>query len=400
MTFPFYKQPRSKVSGPTCLRIIAKHYGTLITLKEIREILETNREGNSLLKINILIFLGMLLIGCKNPESIGLLTVEVPKKTDQGIELNEISDSVIKITLENHEEALITNVKEVVRIDSYFVVITIDHRIFIFEQSGKFFKALGRQGDGPGEYKFVNAIGVDEDLRKFYIVSLRKVLVYTFEFNLVDEFTLDFFISNLSFEKDKIHVISYEYEIVVDGGFATETSLYILNNNFKTLDTIPLRKVVRKDRQASLLGYDKFISTNGFNSFIYAPVATNEHFLRDTVFQLDTDSIIPYAKLGFAEPHLDERRIKRYVIANIFLTANYLGSHYYKDGNDIYFFLYNRKTSKAYNFKGGPLDDEGDTVVLNLLDASSDTFYYVKTIGFTNASKEEQNPVIGIVRLK
>ena len=118
-------------------------------------------------KINILVFLGMLLVGCKHPETIGLLTVEVPNKTDQGIELNEISDSVIKITLENHEDALITNVKEVVRIDSYFGVITFDHRILIFDQSGKFFKALGRQGDGPGEYKFVNAFGVDEDLRRF-----------------------------------------------------------------------------------------------------------------------------------------------------------------------------------------------------------------------------------------
>ena len=82
------------------------------------------------------------------------------------------------------------------------------------------------------------------------------------------------------------------------------------------------------------------------------------------------------------------------------MTANYLCSHYYKDGNDIYFFLYDRKTSKAYNFKGGPLDDEGDTVVLNLLDARSDTFYYVKSMGFTNSSMEEQNPVIGIVKLK
>jgi hypothetical protein len=369
-------------------------------MKEIREILETTREGNSLLKINILIFLGMVLIGCHNPETKGLFTIEVPNKTDQGIELNQISDSIVKIKLENHEDALITNVKEVVRIDSYFVVITIDHRILIFDQSGKFFKALGRQGDGPGEYKFVNAIGVDEDLRKFYIVSLRKVLVYTFEFNLVDEFTLDFFISNLSFDKNKIYVISYEYEIPVDGGFATETSIYILDKNFNGLDSIPIRRVVRKDRQAGLLGYSKYISTNGSDSFIYAPVATNEPFLRDTVFQLDNNRIIPYAKLRFAEPHLDERANKRYWIANIFLTPNYLGSHYYKDGNDIYFFLYNRKTSKAYNFKGGPLDDEGDTVVLNLLDASSDTFYYVKSIGFTNTSSEEQNPVIGIVRLK
>ncbi|WP_235010019.1 cysteine peptidase family C39 domain-containing protein [Algoriphagus boritolerans] len=51
-TFPQYKQPDSKDCGPTCLRIIAKHYGKLISLKEIREISETTRDGSSLLKLS------------------------------------------------------------------------------------------------------------------------------------------------------------------------------------------------------------------------------------------------------------------------------------------------------------------------------------------------------------
>jgi ATP-binding cassette, subfamily B, bacterial len=51
-SFPFYKQPDSKDCGPTCLRIVAKHYGKLISLKEIREISETTREGSSLLKLS------------------------------------------------------------------------------------------------------------------------------------------------------------------------------------------------------------------------------------------------------------------------------------------------------------------------------------------------------------
>ncbi len=50
--FPFYKQPDSKDCGPTCLRIIAKYYGKLISLQEIREISETTREGSSLLKLS------------------------------------------------------------------------------------------------------------------------------------------------------------------------------------------------------------------------------------------------------------------------------------------------------------------------------------------------------------
>ena len=50
--FPFYKQPDFKDCGPTCLRIVAKHYGKLVSLQEIRELSETTREGSNLMKLS------------------------------------------------------------------------------------------------------------------------------------------------------------------------------------------------------------------------------------------------------------------------------------------------------------------------------------------------------------
>jgi ATP-binding cassette subfamily B protein len=64
--FPHYKQSDSKDCGPTCLRIIAKHYGKLISLKEIREISETTRAGSSLLKLSETAkAMGFITIGVK-----------------------------------------------------------------------------------------------------------------------------------------------------------------------------------------------------------------------------------------------------------------------------------------------------------------------------------------------
>lgn len=51
-SFPFYKQPDAKDCGPTCLRIVAKYYGKLISLQEIRELSETTRSGSNLLKLS------------------------------------------------------------------------------------------------------------------------------------------------------------------------------------------------------------------------------------------------------------------------------------------------------------------------------------------------------------
>ncbi|MCC9063584.1 peptidase domain-containing ABC transporter [Flavobacterium piscisymbiosum] len=47
--FPFYKQADFKDCGPTCLKIIAKHYGKTIQIQELRYISETTREGSNLL---------------------------------------------------------------------------------------------------------------------------------------------------------------------------------------------------------------------------------------------------------------------------------------------------------------------------------------------------------------
>lgn len=50
--FPFYKQLDAKDCGPTCLRIISKYYGKLISLQELRELSETTRVGSNLLKLS------------------------------------------------------------------------------------------------------------------------------------------------------------------------------------------------------------------------------------------------------------------------------------------------------------------------------------------------------------
>ena len=51
-TFPTYHQSESKDCGPTCLKIIAKHYGKTINIQELRDLSETNREGSNLLNIS------------------------------------------------------------------------------------------------------------------------------------------------------------------------------------------------------------------------------------------------------------------------------------------------------------------------------------------------------------
>ena len=64
--FPFYRQSEAKDCGPTCLKIICKHYKKNISIKKLREISETNREGSSLLRLSDAAeFLGLRTLGVK-----------------------------------------------------------------------------------------------------------------------------------------------------------------------------------------------------------------------------------------------------------------------------------------------------------------------------------------------
>ncbi|MEA3443542.1 MAG: cysteine peptidase family C39 domain-containing protein, partial [Bacteroidota bacterium] len=50
--FPYYKQHDAMDCGPSCLRMIAKHYGKSISLQKIRDLSHISREGVSLLGIS------------------------------------------------------------------------------------------------------------------------------------------------------------------------------------------------------------------------------------------------------------------------------------------------------------------------------------------------------------
>ena len=51
MKFPFYKQQDAMDCGPTCLRMVAKHYGKNIAIQHLRNLCEIGKEGVNLLGI-------------------------------------------------------------------------------------------------------------------------------------------------------------------------------------------------------------------------------------------------------------------------------------------------------------------------------------------------------------
>lgn len=86
-TFQFYKQPDQMDCGPTCLRMVAKHFGKNFSLQKLRETSGINREGVSLLGIS------------EAAEKIGFRTMGSRLSIDQ---LNDIELPTILHWDQNH----------------------------------------------------------------------------------------------------------------------------------------------------------------------------------------------------------------------------------------------------------------------------------------------------------
>lgn len=74
--FPFYKQLGQMDCGPTCLRMVAKHYGKNFSLQKLRDISGINKEGVSLFGISeVAEKIGFRTVGSR-------LSLEQLKKTE------------------------------------------------------------------------------------------------------------------------------------------------------------------------------------------------------------------------------------------------------------------------------------------------------------------------------
>ncbi|EOZ93491.1 hypothetical protein A33Q_3750 [Indibacter alkaliphilus LW1] len=340
---------------------------------------------------------------CTEKPKSELIEINVPSKVNTEVTLNDIADSIQYIQLETRPDAFISRIKEVLLHDDKLYIWYLFQKILVFDLEGKFLGALGKQGEGPGEYRSVSAMAIDDISGEIYLFAGKKIMRYSPEHELIEEKRID---SSLDFGFDFFRIlggerfgISQEYGNVVEGGFANETKLYRFDAAMAVIDTLPLRNVIMEKKIASALGYTDYISSYDGKHFIYTPVTTNENYLRDTLYQLRDMQLKPFAKLNFPKPHLDDRGFKKYYIANVVHTANYISSHFYEKSS-LHQFLFHMESGKGYLVKDGFLDEDGDRFSLRVLSAEEDLFYFVKPAAFVSGEQEEANPVIGLVKLK
>ena len=355
-------------------------------------------------KKNILILtfyfaLSVLILGCTESTMSELATIKIPDKTDDPLSLSEMAKSVQRVQLETTQGNYLGYIDEV-KLYNKRLYLADGSRILIFDLSGNFIQKLGRQGEGPGEYSRVTSMDIDDNSGNIYVSAYNKILVYNTDYELVEERKLGYPIQYLKILNGKLFIVSEEIGVEVGDKFANQTNLYELETSFEISDTVPFRTILLDQRHVGGYGFRYWLSEIKEGLFVFMPVLTPENMIRDTLYQIKDKMVISALRFHFERPQsLDERGYQTLLLYNIVNSSSYYILEYDQDW-ERFMFLYDKKNNAGFNLSEGLIDDEGDPVFLRPLDLNHDVFYYIKKVEYADSSIEEQNPEIGIVKLK
>ena len=113
-----------------------------------------------------------------------LSPAEQDKKMKEVYNLSSITDNVEYIVLgsknDKGEEEYIKKALQVIVGKEYIFVNTMD-RGLLFQRDGKFIRKIGRLGQGPKEYSYVEDMDIDETAGRIYVKSGGKLVAYSFD---------------------------------------------------------------------------------------------------------------------------------------------------------------------------------------------------------------------------
>jgi hypothetical protein len=163
--------------------------------------------------------------------------------------------------------------------------------------------------------------------------------------------------------------------------------------------------------------FSDFIVKNGTSIYVYPNEvyskwdAPNVKVLRDTLYRLEHNQLIPELKLKFRNDGFDGYGDKIIDLYNLYRSSRYIFAYYQYNPNNRernterakrYHFCYDTKTGQGYNMQDGYKDDiHGieERVFIHPLSTDSEYFYYWYTHMNPN-DLEEPNPTLYIGKLK
>jgi len=361
------------------------------------------------MKKNYFLLLLLIVVSCQQKSEqqiIPSITVN-PSEADSAC-LSEIASGIDMIILETDESCLIRGIQEIEKSSQYFFINDAGKRLLQFDISGKFIRQIGSSGRGPGEYTGITGIAIDDIRSAIYVSAFNKILCYDFSGRFLREFKANYS-EFITYVNDKLWTVSTKVGVknANSADHVNTTNLIRFDSEGKIYDTIVVKKVILPSFSGTIFPQAYYISDPGTAQYLYYPVLVPEPepVLRDTLYEVKDNKLIPSIKLDFGKAGEIINGKKQVFIRSIYRTGNYLFADYLYGRKEL-IFCFNISRVKAYNVKEGFIDDYFKTGIVQLrpLSLNNETLYFIKEPfdikGNINGVSENSNPVIFIVKLK
>lgn len=357
---------------------------------------------------NRYIFLGLIILfSCKPNVKHEFEVIKVNPEASENVMLSDIASNVDYIALETNESCLITRIQNIELADQYIFINDAGRRILQFDTSGKFIRQIGREGRGPGEYSVIRGIAADIKNSILYVSCFsRKILSFDFNGELSNEINQEPSAEFITVVDENLWSVSTRMGIESeDNKYVNIASLTIYYPKNDNSDTLIIKKVGLTGMSGTSDPQAWHISDLGCSQFLYYPVLLSEPLIRDTLYEVKGDNLIPFLKLDFGLNDPSPEGSRQLLIRNIYRTNRYIFAEYVYNRNQN-IFCYDITQSKNYNTDRSFTDNFFDMGIVQLrpLDLKNEKMYFVKD-GFEIEGKIERmtencNPVIFIVTLK
>lgn len=369
------------------------------------------------------LFLVAFAFGCGGESGIEEAVDQVEKQDNfQSYQLDLRGESIpfaqlideIKITrLEETKESLLGYVRQIEFYEDKMVIPSGDEgSIFVFSRTGEFLNTINRRGEGPEDYTGYNDIWLEGDTLALYNYRT-SINRYDLEGS---------FISSDRMLEHAAHLHPYE------GGYALDMN-YRISQDTLMYSLITLGEDLTIDKT-----FLPFSKVPGFwVSFTAKTIFPNEEdllyfpMMSDTVYRIETDSVVPYIHYDFQEDWYFQPGVEVSDAVftepekkgQVWLIFNTIGDDYIYLSTSIgEEFLIERKTGKRIRIDFRSLTDEdyqmtsvawqGDEFLVGfqsdqlteLLDQLDKSQYYFTEGSTLEEIESSENPALIRIRLK
>ena len=361
-----------------------------------------------------------LFYSCNESRNSELTEIPVDIEQDASLPLSSITEKLIAIELELTDESLINSdrIKRILISDNE-IIIAESYNIYVFTKEGKFLRSIGSRGQGPGDYGLIMNLALDEKNKRLFVNSsasspndISKILCYDLNGNYLKHLIIDQDktpVMDINFINDKLFIITENITYNNLRMFCKHSVIYELNNELQITDSIPIRDVYVEQPGTSTGSYTEFLLSGETFVSLYFPDAAEEmqkpliNIVRDTLYILKNNCLIPDFKLKFKNNGIADSGNKFIQLYNIYRSSRYFFAYY---SNVLKrkrcCFCYDTKTETGYNMLDGFTDDINKIekrIRIRILSSDPEIFYYLHT-HMNPDDLEEPNPTLYIGTLK